>query len=235
MHKTKVRFSAVLLLGLSVGGFSTPAYAVPSLSFSLDGGLPTVCADGDACDINPLVGVVSFSGSLGDFAVNVTTGLSKPALPGSHMDLNSVNVQASGGAHTLTIMWSDTGFLLSGPLEGLFGGTITGNGSTVTASVYFDETDAPFGQASLSGTTGPLAGPAFAAMFDGPGPLTAPYSLTQVLTISTTGVTTFSGDFDVKVVPAPEPTSVTLLGGALFVIVGALRKKRSRSQTIGNG
>src|SRR5262245_16868757 len=52
--------TAALLLGQLPA-----AHAVPTLSFSVDGGAAIACADGAVCDTNPNAGVVTFSQSLG--------------------------------------------------------------------------------------------------------------------------------------------------------------------------
>lgn len=227
----RIVIPALLLFGMLIGGYTPQAYAAPTLSFSVDGGASVSCADGDVCDLNPTAGVVLFSASLGGvYGVNVSTGITKPFLDGSHMDLNSINVQSlAGGAHTLSIMFSETDFsLLDVTGIGAFGGTISDNGSAVVASAYLDDaTNALFNLGTLIGTTGPLSGPAFSTTFTGRGPAAAPYSLTQVLTVSTTAPgTMFSGDFELTMVP--EPASVALLGGALLFVSGVMRKKFRR-------
>jgi hypothetical protein len=198
--------------------------AVPTLRFIVDGGAPIDCADGDACDLNGVAGAVTVNDSLGVLTVNVTTGVTKPVFAGSHMDLNSIMVQTTGGGHTIDILFSEIDYSLLIGAVADFGGTLSGSpGGSITASAYFDESNALFGLASPIGTTGPLGGGAFAASFTGPGPSAAPYSLTQVLTLVTTGATNFSGNFELQLVP--EPASVALLGGVLLVTAGIVRKR----------
>jgi hypothetical protein len=68
----------VLALGLMV---ATPsAYGVATLRFTADAGPSISCADGAACDANPIAGAVTFVGGVGVYSLNVTTGLSKPFL-----------------------------------------------------------------------------------------------------------------------------------------------------------
>src|SRR5262245_18482062 len=88
-------------------GVVPAAHAAPTLSLSADGAAPTFCADNASCDLNPVLGAVTYLGSVGAFQINVTTGLSKPLLTGGNplMDLNTVNV-VSGGPHELVIMFS---------------------------------------------------------------------------------------------------------------------------------
>ena len=213
--------TAALLLGLLPA-----AHAVPMLSFSIDGGAATTCADGAACDINPYAGVVTFSQSLlPDFAVNVTTGLSKPILTGGDplMDLNTVNVQTWGGPHTLQIGFSDTGFdIYGGRITTNYGGTLNGIGASMEFSAYYDAGNALFGQGSLIGTVGSGTG-AFSGSADGGWSPNAPYSVTEILTLTTgAGMTVFSGDFTVNV---PEPGTLALIGLALLGFAAVYRRR----------
>lgn len=211
------------LAALLTLGYASVAYSA-SLSFSIDGGPATVCADGAACDINSNAGVVTFTGSFGPFAVNVTTGVTKPVYPGTHMSLSSVNMQvADPGSHTLVMMFSETGFGEMADFVADFGGTLTDNGSTIAAAGYFDAANALFNQGMFIGSTGPLSGMAFDKSFNGTGSGSALYSMTQVLTLQTTGPTNFSGNFELQTVP--EPASMTVLGGALLLTMIAVRRK----------
>jgi len=219
-HKIIQAATAALLAGLG-----PTAYAVPMLSFSIDGGPTITCADGAACDSNSGTGIVAFSQSLGDFSVNVTTGLSKPILTGGAplMDLNSVNVQVSGGAHTLQIGFSDTGFdIYGGRITTDYGGTLNGIGASLDYSAYYDAGNTLFGQGTLIGTGGSGPG-AYSGSADGGWSPNAAYSVTEILTLTTGGgMTVFSGDFAVNV---PEPGTMALIGLALLGFAAAYRRR----------
>jgi hypothetical protein len=224
-----MRLNKLTVLAAFAGLLAAPsAFATATLSFSVDGGAAVTCADGAMCDINSTAGVVTYSADLGGgFIVNVTTGITTPFYTGSSMDLNSVNVQSGSGNHTLEIMFSQTDFTSTmGGFEGGFGGTI-GTGGTVVASAGYDTTNTLFGNGTNIASTGSLGPGAFSATFSGGGPGTSPYSLTQILTISTSQALTFSGDFALTQVP--EPASIVLLGGALLFVAGGIRRKMRRA------
>ncbi|NBP72986.1 MAG: hypothetical protein EBU57_07455, partial [Alphaproteobacteria bacterium] len=113
------RIKKHLLIGLAAlaaSAVSVPAHAVPQLRLS-DGINTVTVTDGGAGDINPLAGVVVFNGAIGDFSVNVTTGITKPLLGSPTdpvLDLNSIDVTGAAGG-ILTIEFTETDFLSGGP------------------------------------------------------------------------------------------------------------------------
>lgn len=73
-------------------------------------------------------GLIGFSGAVGDFQMNVTTGFSAPLL-GTEGRMNLLNVSFSGGSGSLTVELWDTGFETQGDdtrFQTLFGGTTDG-------------------------------------------------------------------------------------------------------------
>ena len=216
-------FRAAIAAGLL--GVVPAAYAIPTLSLSADGAPAITCADGAACDSNPNAGIVTFSQSLGDFWINISTGLSKPVLTGGNplMDLNTVNIQVTGGAHTLVIAFADTGFDIYGGRFGLeYGGVLSGADASVEYSAYYDKDNTLFGQGTLIGEGGSAAG-AFSGYIAGGWSPNDLYSVTEILTLKTGGgLTVFSGDFEVNV---PEPGTLALLGLALLGFAVAYRRR----------
>lgn len=229
MRLNGFKLSTLFALGLLLLASTPQAYGLATVRLNLDGGAPEItCADGAGCDLSPLAGVVTISSSLlPDFLVNVTTGISKPVFAEPMMDLNSVNIQTTGGAHTLSIEFSDDNFSVPSPAFSLkFGGTLSGSGAvSVQGDAYLDEGNALFAQTSYIGTVGPFGPGAFAGTSSGPGTADTSYSLTQIITLTTTGPANFSGDFELS--PVPEPTSVALFGGVLLFTGAAIRRKLS--------
>jgi hypothetical protein len=79
--------STGLLLSVAATASAGPLY----IRLDAGGGNFFEVFDGGAGDINPVEGAVTFSGSVGAFLINVTTGLSAPLIGGSQnaeIDLN---------------------------------------------------------------------------------------------------------------------------------------------------
>lgn len=221
---------ALLAAGLLVLAVPLVAAAV-SVRLTPGGGPSVVCNDGDPCDLNPLPGVVTFSGPLGAFTVNVTTAITEPALGSASfaiLDLNSVNV--SGGPGTLTIEASHRGY--TGPLPGGIypaslnvGGTAP-PGGTVSFAGFLDSTNTLFGTAVPLGALGPFGPGAFSGSVAGAASATAPFSLTLIATITHTSAGNTSFDFEVRP-RVVEPGMLSLFGiGLGSVLVGGRRRMR---------
>lgn len=222
----KLRSVVRAMSAVALFGIWSAAQATPTLSFSYDGGVALTCADGALCDFNPDVGAVSFFGSIGDFSLNVTTGLAKPfSVHPQLMDLFSLDVLKAGStAHTLSIMFTETGFTDVGWINGAFGGTLSGPvGSTVTARGYSDATNTLFGTGTALGSIGAFGAPGgfgTSSYAQGAG---GPYSLTQEIYISMAGAGSFSGDYELTI---PEPSALALTGVALLALGVAGRRRQ---------
>lgn len=82
-------------------------------------------------DFNPAAGAITFLGNIGSFVVNVVTGISKPLIGPSRLDLNSINVTGNS-AGTLLVGLSDTNFINN------YGSFLTSSGGTTNGSVSFN-------------------------------------------------------------------------------------------------
>jgi hypothetical protein len=195
----------------------------------LSDGMTTVTiTDGLLGDLNSVGGAVTFGGSVGNFIVNVSTGITYPVLGAStlpYLDLASVNVSSPAGG-TLTIRFTQTDFSNPSGNPFLIGSAIGGvTDGTVLYRSYFDASNTAFGTASLLGNLGPFSG-AFAGSSSDT--VTAPglYSLTQVVTITHAGGTPQSSSFNATL-RVPEPGTAMLLGASLLGIgISTLRTRR---------
>jgi hypothetical protein len=214
-----------LLLALFFFAYAPQSHATAVLTLS-DGTTTQTVNDTDGD------GVASFSGMIGNFVVNVTTGLSKPTLTpsisGQLMDLDSLDVVSSGGG-TLTITWEDFGFTnqVTGLQMGI-GGTVSGNG-TVDYKAYANNTNGDplagtlLGDLSFNGSQSPFSASVTTNFVGGP----PTYSLAEVVTLNFTGSGSDSLDAEIK--PIPEPGSLMLLGSGLLGFASFARKKFLKS------
>ena len=179
-----------------------------------------------------MAGVVSYSGAVGDWIVNVTTGISKPVFgPVPKTDLNSVNVSSSNSGGTLVIGFSDVDFTwLYNPVEAVLrvGGTTNGN---VQLRVSIDDdNDAfgglPLGSSSTSVVTGFYSGGAFSDTVYFDGAATGTFSLSTEVAI-THGVGVNSTSLDAELTVTPEPGSIALCG--LAVLGFAVYRRRRKA------
>ena len=181
---------------------------------------------GPGGDINPLIGVITFSGPIGaNWLVNVTTGISKPILGSAvnpQIDLNSVNVSSATGGH-LRFGVVDSGFTapISGGVAGPFDFAV---GGTTQGSAFFDA----FGDAAntelfggvIFGTLGPFSPPPIGfsgnlsgSFLAGPGPFAI--GIIADITHAGAGAQTTSFNSSLTAGKIPEPISLILLGSGL--------------------
>jgi len=225
----------LLVAGLLVSASGHLAFGALGLELELTDGTNTALinssgtlvltggASGTAFDSS---GVDTFDGRVGNYNVNVSTGEGTPVLAIGSLDLNSVNTASGGASGPLQIWWSENGIttVYNGWLM-QWGGTLSsGGGGSVSDTAYEDNTNAFFGTQNMIGTIGPQ-GPGVVGGTAGSGvaTVTAPYSLSELITINGAGTTNYSGDAALS--PVPEPASAILFGGVMLAIATALRRK----------
>ena len=184
LYRSTVASLAAAILAFALAG---EARAVLTLSLS-SGGDSFVVSDNGAGDLNPAPGAVTFSGPLGVFVINVTTGVSYPLLgsPTSPtLSLNSLDVTGTSGG-TLTVSLSQVDFATSGDvlfLAKLGGAAIDGPTASITYDTFLGTGNTLFDTSTLL-THIDVMGGIFAGSDTATVNTTAPYSLTQVATLS---------------------------------------------------
>ncbi len=178
-------------------------------------------------DYNPAAGAITFLGNIGSFVVNVVTGVSKPLIGPSKLDLNSINVTGSS-AGTLLVGLTDTNFTSN------LGGFLTSTGGTTNGSVSFNYL--------YGATNAEFSGNSFAAYNFASAPLqtafssdivtavanSTPFSLSVLAQIThTAGNQVTSFDASVAPTPAPLPAALWLFVSALSSFYFFARKKIS--------
>lgn len=213
-------------LGLLLSGTANAAFILTIDDLSTMGVDVSITDGGTGDGLPGDTGAILYSGSIGVFTVNVTTGISKPlAASPQLMHLDNVSV-SSGGAGQLEISVTDTGF---GPTSDPFSLEIeatvihTAGGQVSSFDAQILEGDPLI--AEYGGTAPPGPGPGIGFDFclddangqyacDAPGPKFSPPP--------------DSGPFSGSGPIVPIPPAVWLFGSGLLGLVGVARR-RSRT------
>jgi hypothetical protein len=236
----RIRLSATIALLTGVAVVLGPGQARADLTLALSDGTNSINIDATTSSYTTTgavtvtsvsytpTGSVVFNGSVGTWALNVTTGESKPFIGSAtspHMDLNSSDTTTAAG--TLTIKLQDTGFGPA-PLGTSFtqsiGGTM-GSGWTLHSQVTAASSNVVQGSVSTSNTftSSPYSGTSTTSGI-GAAWTTYTLSLTDVITATGAGL----ASFDHELTAVPEPSSMAIAGlGALGMIGYGLRRRKA--------
>jgi hypothetical protein len=222
--KNFVIASSLLAVALAI---STTSAKADNLSIFLSGpGGSLTCADGAACDTNPLAGVVTVTGIFGSATVSVTdTGSGTPALAPLNLDLSyNLTAGSSSLGGTFVVEVGENNLTASGIS---FGAIANGNqnaGDTTAFSAFYDTGNTLFANTSSLCSAGPVSTTVVNLACSG-GPVTATnFSLTEGVTLTVpAGSTNASGD--AKLTPMPDASGFSILAmGGLFLL-GAIKRK----------
>jgi hypothetical protein len=211
----KLLISIMVLLVFSV----VSAWADPIELRLTNGANVVTVTDGDND------GVVNYTGALGNWIVNVTTGIG-PGVGAYYMDLNSTDVAGISNPGNLVIEFTSKN---NAPNSNLFdvsiGGTVRNAG--VVYDSYYDNGNAYYQPTTLIASLGSYTGVFSGAAYSVPAAAIAQYSLTQVITItpSGSGVAQYSGDATLD--PIPEPATLIFLGSGLALLAAFGRKLKA--------
>lgn len=140
-------------------------------------------------------GSIGWEGTLGMFTIEVAGGQSKPALPGSAINLGlrvTTGPVGAGGASSsvLTALWSDVRFSGTGPATMTSSFALAGN-VTLLQKGYVDNSNALFGTGTPVGTLGPATSGSSTSIV-GPGPASGLFSMTEMVTVTMGGNSSFT-------------------------------------------
>jgi hypothetical protein len=201
------------------------------------------CNDGAVCDVNPsLDGVVTFSYSMDNWIVSVTTGVGygdqgQGSISDPYLHLSNLNLSYDNGSsptNPLTVMVSETNFntvVVSDLFN--FKGAGTLDATSVRIDAYLDTSNTLFGMGpgTFLGSLGPYSTTSslvFAGETNLSGSSPSPFSLTLVATFTPTATSGFHTSFmgaDIRAVPVPA--AAWLLGSGLVGLIGLGRRKLS--------
>jgi len=209
----------VVVLAVLVAAMAVPS-AFATAELILSSGASTVdILDGGVGDANTATGAVTFVGAVGSWSVNVTTGIEGDV---PFFDLNSIDT-TTGQVAPIVMAFSDDrvlppGFTLNA------GGTVSTSGGTPTVQFGAFTGTSEFDFAHQIGSTltfhaTPFSGSTSGSTFAGD------TSLTLAASIDLGRGRKGGASFDSALDSVPEPASVSMLGGVLLILGGALRRR----------
>jgi hypothetical protein len=189
-----------------VAGFACSSHADAILTLS--DGIHTVSVD-------TTTGFANYNGAIGDWSINVTTGIAGGTSTQPILDLNSIDLYTGSGPGKLIITWTQNGL---GPLLGTgvnqVGGTLY-SGVSGNFQMLLNGTSI----SSMDFSSSPFAGSASGDLAGASGTL----GLQATLTANASGMISFDSQATVSSVP-DGGTTVALLGFAIVGVEGLRRR-----------
>jgi len=220
--KHRFQFLASVALFGAAALVCTPS-ANATVQITLANGLSSVTVtDGGVGDACSAVNCVTFSGALGNYLINVSTGIAQNT-NNPFLDLNSINLTNTSNAGLLTISTSSNGYTTMAPqLKFQVGGTSSLGGAS-NFSAYGGNSNTLFDTSNAIGSLSFPGSPFSGTTTLVPGPTANPYSLTIVAQLN--GITPGSASFNAAIDAVPEPATMALLGASLLLAASGLRRK----------
>ena len=212
----KVVVLAVLLAAMAVpSAFATAELLLVSGATTVD------VLDGSALDASSTTGVVSFIGAVGSWNLNITSGI-EGATP--FFDLVSFD-STNGQVDPIALSFSDT---FTAPLPPSFtlnaGGTVSTSGGTPTVLFGAFTGTGNFDEAHQVGSILTFHATPFSGSTSG-ATVAGDNSVTLAALIDLGAGRKGAASFDSALDTVPEPASVSMLGGVLLILGGALRRR----------
>ena len=213
---------AMLAMGIAVAFMAPKANATVQITLT-QGASSVTITDGSAGDVCSAADCVTFSGALGNYLINVSTGIAQNGT-NPYLDLNSVNLTTRPNAGLLTISTSSNGYTAQTPQFSFqVGGTSSLTGAS-TFKAYGGNSNTLFDTSNQLGSTLVFPTSPFSnSTLSSGGTTSNPYSLTIVATLN--GISAGSASFDAALDAVPEPATMALLGAVLLFSGSAIRRK----------
>jgi hypothetical protein len=218
----RYRIAPALTLALSLLGMAavSPAFAQTAPSLQISDGLGhsvTVTPAGGAvcsatgCSTDPAFPVITagkiiWQGKVGDFTITGAAGAANHSTP--TLDMGTVGIVSGATGGTLTITWSDIGFLGSGPVVMTTLTSVSAGTADAVYKSYTDDTNTINGTGTTVGT---IVAPATFSF--GNGPSVQPFSMTEVETITMSPNSAFNNDDQMAASPT-GPIVVSCAAGS---------------------
>ena len=212
----------VVVLAVLVAAMAVPS-AFATAELTLQSGASTVdILDGGSGDSCPAAGCVTYIGSVGSWSLNITSGIEGTT---PFFDLVSFDT-TTAQVDPIVMYFSDDGLTLPSGFDLNVGGTVSST-SKSAPTVEFGAWSGGPGKFDFSNPIGsiltfhatPFSGSTSGATLAGES------SVTIGAYIDLGERSSGSASFDAALDSVPEPASVSMLGGVLLILGGALRRR----------